>query len=806
MQSKIKKSTFIMKNTYFAVMFLLLFFHVINAYSAESLSNYRLSDRPVKLFYNAGKNTNHKIRWFSDDDFGLSQFLEHIRSKGIAVSSPYELLPIGKNFVFVGIENGMKKCSAEEIIDFARKGNLVVLLLNSEKYLSYARKFAGNNPPAAANDKSILNFDMGNGRIVLIRDPYAFCNARFKENRALWEHLLKGRTIKALRIVQQARYAREDRTIFTSSGNKKILYTKETDPAFAPSFTDSNSKKYYEMTQNYYFLSEEYILDGEEVAWKSMMRVRAYDNFVPPDTNNPAEWHFSISQPQRSPVSPTDTIPSGYKKLKVSTCLSKAVPWDKVTLASMSPESCLLNVKIYSVKLPDKKLENKLANELKRKAEATALQKKKAEETPWWSIVKKKSQDNQSTQIQPVEQSKAQQMQKEYDAIRQQNRRIGKGIPDQEFSGIQKQILRDSLNNWTIQLHPKVSPVFIVYEAAVPEIFLRLDDRDFKDELIPDHLSLRELCRQQRLHGIKPCPVPPHEKEALRRMIGKERFQWFRPGKASMGKYLPTLIEQALLGKDVPVKQLFQTLSNYALNELQDTDVFMKEEFSSFHEAMLYWKAGVCRHRARLGYMLLNTLGITARCVTTREHAYVEVYLPHINHGKGGWTYLDFGGGAGADMPPAMFEEIPAEPSPSGASVPQTTGGRSSRPDNQAQSADMSLLVVLSSAVSLCAIAAIIYLILKRIRQKRKERTAMPFEDDFMASFESILANEIKQNEFASAALILLESALPFLKDPAIPQVRKWQKTIQNSMHCSKSQYQKIVTYIKENQKNKSKE
>ena len=77
----------------------------------------------------------------------------------------------------------------------------------------------------------------------------------------------------------------------------------------------------------------------------------------------------------------------------------------------------------------------------------------------------------------------------------------------------------------------------------------------------------------------------------------------------------------------------------------------------------------------------------------------------------------------------------------------------------------------------------------------------MPFEEDFMASFETILTNEIKQHEFASAALILLESAIPFLNDSALNQAQKYQQNIQRTMHCSESQYQKIIKFIKENQK-----
>ena len=90
--------------------------------------------------------------------------------------------------------------------------------------------------------------------------------------------------------------------------------------------------------------------------------------------------------------------------------------------------------------------------------------------------------------------------------------------------------------------------------------------------------------------------------------------------------------------------------------------------------------------------------------------------------------------------------------------------------------------------------------LLRKLRQKRLARISMQFEGDFMASFETILADEMKKQEFASAALILLDAAIPLLQGPALQRIKNWRHSIQESMHCSKPRYQKIVDFIKTQQ------
>ena len=810
---KEKMTVIYCKNKCCFLIFFLLFIFIPCVYSSEYLTSFRLSKQPVQFFFDAGKKTDTPIRWFADDDYGLSRWLADLREKKIMVSSPYELLPAGKDFIFVGIGAVMQKCQTAEIIDFARQGNLVVLLLSAKDF-SFRKKEFSNRIPIEkeklfANDQ-VFCFSIGQGRVVLIQDPFAFCNARFQGNRPLWEYLQKERKYKAVRIVQRDCYVR-DRSIFShSSRDRKITPRAEHDPAFAPSFTDSNSKKYYQMTQNYYFLPEKYIMDGREIKdWKSMMRVRAYDTFVPPDETNPNEWHFSISDRRSSQMETDSKIPDGFKKITIQTALTKDSPPDRVTLASLAPESLLLDSKVYSVEVQDIELEKKLAEELNRRNAAFMKQtQKKDSDTPWWSIVKVPDKKPKPVSVSAQIHAETKKLQQQYETVKERNRLIGKGRPWQIIHDIQVVVNRDKLNNWTAVLKPKnASSVFIIYEVAVPKIFLRLDERDFDDKLLRNDLSIMELCRQQRMHGIDPCFVPQHEKEALKRMIGKERFAWFQPDKSPSGRYLPPPVEQALQGKNIFVKDLFRSLSDYARKELKDADVFMKEEFNSFHEAMLYWKAGVCRHRARLGYMILNTLGIAARCVTTREHAYVEVYLPMINGGKGGWTYLDFGGGQGAEMPDVPFEIIPAEnssgiPSPNnaakrGAGLPSSGRAPTSGFGIGAAFSNQYLLIPILFLFAF----ALFFFVFRQLHKKRQSRISMPFEGDFMASYETILTNEMKDHEYASAALILLEAAAPKLKDSALLQAQTWQHAIQHSMHCSPQQYQKIVNYIKKNHK-----
>ena len=573
------------------------------------------------------------------------------------------------------------------------------------------------------------------------------------------------------------------------------------------------------MTQNYYFLSERYYADGEEIRdWKSMMRVRAYDDFSPPDENNPAEWHFSISDPRSEPVKIADRVPAGFKKIRIQTGLTRDAPSGRITLASLAPESRLLNVNVHAVEVRDERREAGLAQKIKDLTAASSSQQQKVDYLAWLSLVKPPEKKTKPVADSvKVREAEIQKLQQEYDAVKERNRWIGKGRPGEIIPDAQVLILRDRLNNWTARVRPEGSAAFVIYEVAVPEIYLRRDERDFNDRLIPDHLSVKELCREQRRCGVNPSPVPQHEKDALKRLIGQKRFPWFQQGKAPVGSYLPPCVERALKGEDVPVKDLFSTLSDYARREFKDTDVFMKDEFGSFNEAMLYWKAGVCRHRARLGYMILNTLGIAARCVTTREHAYVEVYLPGVNHGKGGWTYLDFGGGPGAEMPDMPIEIIPASSSASGASAPGhsaplPSAGPSGMPSVPASGIDLLLRVVTIVVFLFCVIVLMFYVLrlllflLRLLRQEGQLRLPVPFEGDFMASLETILADEMNKQEFASAALILMDAAIPLLKGPALRQIQEWRHSIQESMHCSKHRYQEIVNFIKAQQLESKKE
>ncbi|MBQ7177594.1 MAG: hypothetical protein IJS08_09280, partial [Victivallales bacterium] len=657
------------------------------------------------------------------------------------------------------------------------------------------------------------NFGTHKGKLILVGDSYAFCKKRLQSgNKETLERMLElvEHKVKAVRIVQRDRYRHPiGRFIWCppewEANKNKIPFPREYDPAFAPAMSDSNDKKTYEMTQQEFFSMEKYSEppSKENSDFDNMMRVRVYDDFISPNKDNDKAWHFAIKDAEEKKLEITpDFKGPGYKIMRVKTLFHPDVAREKALLASISPESKMLNICVYSVGLKDpreQELEAKVSAHLREMEDLQdlPLENEDGEESFGSTIFqdpltrtlknRKNKEKNEERRKRNAEKEKEnaerrkkrEQMQAMIDEENGELQKIKalNGRPDidrleKRISGVKISVFADSLHNFRIETKPELNKLqghAFVYDIAYRTDYLRSDMREFKEDLIPSDMKIAEWRRRNEDAGFLPCVVP-HEAEAIKRLANAKRHAWFaRKSKANViagSAYMPQVVIDAINGKDVPVKTILSALTQ-ELTGYKDAPIPLRDEFNSFTEAMTYWRSGVCRHRARTGFMILNAIGIPARLVVSRSHAFVEIYVPVE---KGFWTQVDFGGGLGEDymdMFPEItqftFPNIPGIPIPGGLS----SGGGGAAGAGGAAEATSGLLTIWPIIIGIFCILILVMLIIWIVGHYRQNsvdaRIPVTSLTDFMLSQSEILNYDLERGEFRGAALTLLDAIVPTL-------------------------------------------
>ncbi|MBR4517996.1 MAG: hypothetical protein IKO65_03230, partial [Victivallales bacterium] len=797
-----------------------------------------LSTIPLTTSYDSGEYYDPcPIRLFSDDDYGLLALCQFLGTdRGMQISDPFRLLPEGKHGLFIGIATPGQEVSfrREEVEYFAGKGNVVILLTSSDGShdflasldLCFATSQASKDAPRplqalseewhAWNDEKtvFVRQTTNDGRIVVIGDSFAFCQKRFVAgNRELLNELLSSfpLELKAARVIQRKRYIRGDGKAIYGASSKRLPFPREHDPAFAPALTDSNDKETYLMTQQEFFSDERYYEEAstENSEFHNMMRVRTYDTFVAPDQQNPSAWHFAIwPSSERRLVPEPDFHAPGYKLMRVSTLFKPGVPEDKALLASISPDSRLIDICVRRVELKNPK-ESELERRVsERRSEVAQLEEEANPRVllrlPW----------GQKSKTKQLEQARSALADEEAEL---QKVKVLNGRPDLErleavITNVGIAVLADDLDNFRVETTPSLSELegcAFVYTIAYRTDYLRSDLREFKEDLFPDEMTISEWRRENQRAGVLPCPVPSHEAEALQRLANTRRPPWLVKSKNSPQSgeaYFPPIIVDALNGKDVAVKPLLQALTR-DLNGYRDAIIQLKDEFNTFSEAMVYWRSGVCRHRARTSYMILNCLGIPARLVVSRSHAFVEVLVPKGD--KGFWTQVNFGGGFGDDdmelfpqVTLPMSASVPGEaggngnvngglPAPSGAPSP---GGLTFPPPTPPPPLWQILFAVFGALLALGAIAyGLIWYLRRHAKGNPETRIPMSSVTDFMLSQSEILDYDLQRGEYRGALLAVLETMLPRLSEMHRQRFSRIAENIKRKSSVSQEEYLRIT-------------
>ena len=831
------------------------FFVLCGTVSASTDTTKQLCKDKLETVFDSGEyNDPCPIRLFADDDYGLKALFQYFMDNGFPqISSPYQLFPKGMNALFIGIISPKQDfdINAEELLEFASQGNIAIVLTSQQhsngmlKTLGLAFDDIAPSDMSSTDIRSIKKLKQEwqywneehtivwrkcdeKGRIIVIGDSFAFSQKRFfGGNNTVLSQLLKlfPDSIEALRIIQRKRYVQDGNRAIFSSSYQKIQVPPEDDPAFAPAFTDSNNEKKYKMTQQEFFSLERYyeLPSTENSEYQNMMRVRTYDSFVAPDVGNSKAWHFVIRSPQETELKATpDFTTSGYKIMKVATMFKPNIPPEQALLASISPDSRLLSIQIQKAAVKDpreQEIEARVSSQRRKVEQLQDGMKRKS--SNFGLFQRPNSQEDAKGKILLEEQTLLFDEEAELKRIKVQNGRpdidnLGSIVPD-----VHCKVYSDSLHNFRVETNPPVKTFTgyaFVYHIAYRDDYLRNDTREFKANLIPADLTISQWQLMNELSGIHPCQVS-HEKEALKRLANGRRHEWFYKSKSpkQVGKeYLPKIISDALNGKDVKVRPLLTALTE-DLTQYNDTIIQLKDEFNTFTEAMVYWRNGVCRHRARTGFMILNNIGIPARLVTTRSHAFVEIFVP-TDHG-GFWTQVNFGGGFGNEgdslfpnikLPVAYITPTPVpvpSPTPSEAPAVQPSSPASNTttqpqlPKNQDGLLFVLFKILIYISLGVMAIImivlAIIWILTLASQRHQDNRIPVTSLTDFMLSQSEILDHDLKHGEFRGVALTLLEAILPRLPTSTKDNYQQLYNDLQKKDKFSRKEYLALFNQVK---------
>lgn len=654
------------------------------------------------------------------------------------------------------------------------------------------------------DDQSIVYQKTDNGGVIVCAgDSFAFSNRRFESgNKNVLQRIpsLYPKKIKAVRIVQRKRYMRSDgRAVFDTS-HFALPAVQERDPAFAPSMSDSNDKRTYQMTQQFFFSMERYCTPPSErnSEYHNMMRGRTYDSFVQPNRDNPLSWHFTVTKREERLIKPEPHFSApGYKTMRVSTMFQPGVPDQSALLAGISPESRTLDICVMQVGLKDLK-EKEL--EARVRQHRDEIEKSKNEEQPKsdFGLFQIPQQKKESSSELQQKQSELKEKQSELAKEEAELRRIRalNGRPDIErlervVPGIEISVYSDGLDNYRVESSPSISNLegrAFVYTVAYRTDYLRSDSREFKQDLIPDNVTVSQWKEHNRKAGMEPCLVP-QEIEALKRLAASKRHQWPVKAKSPAGvnhAFFPDIVANAINGQDVPVKELLLSLTG-ELTQYKDATIPLKDEFNTFTEAMVYWRSGVCRHRARTGFMILNSLGIPARLVVSRSHAFVEIFVPE------GRTQVNFGGGFGDDTN-ELFPTITL-PAGVGLGLPFLPGTVPAPP----LSAPLGIPGFPAAALILCAICLLVLMhvifsyVKNRARNGHDNRIPVSSLTDFMLSQSELLNHDLSRYDCRGAATAVLEAVMSRIPPESDAELMAACKKVKTMKTVSSREFRRIV-------------
>ena len=182
-------------------------------------------------------------------------------------------------------------------------------------------------------------------------------------------------------------------------------------------------------------------------------------------------------------------------------------------------------------------------------------------------------------------------------------------------------VFRDELDNIRLETAPQLTHLedntVFVYNIAYRKDYLLPEGFNFNHKLIPRHLTVSKWKAGNAQNHIYPAETY-FERDILMRLTKRKKYQWFNGNKNN--NFLPAVVNDALEGKDVAVYDVLKALSD-DFCKYKDAVIPIYDEFNSFTESMVHFRSGVCRHRARAAFMVLNTIGIPARLAGRRSRA-----------------------------------------------------------------------------------------------------------------------------------------------------------------------------------------
>lgn len=320
---------------------------------------------------------------------------------------------------------------------------------------------------------------------------------------------------------------------------------------------------------------------------------------------------------------------------------------------------------------------------------------------------------------------------------------------------------KDALNNWYLHLPlpnelpasergkmPEKLRFTLKYRVAFnsENYLVPLGSANFKKDLFPDSLTVRDVARRSAglVGGISVGGISNEERATIRALLHAERA----PGVP----YLPPALSQLDAGGDMKLSEFYQVLSDF-FADFHDEGIALIDEYDSFTEAMLFHHAGVCRHRARSGYLIATYFGLPVRLIVSTNHAFLEAGIP--DDGKTDWVQVNLGGGAGADTM-ASFIQAPGKP-----------GQDSSDDPNQSHGIRGVLASAVPFALLLAVVAGLTWLLLKLIGLNRARLVLRRMREEDASVSTALVRTELSAGNYRSVAItaiaaFLFEAARPY--------------------------------------------
>lgn len=575
------------------------------------------------LLFCAPTSGDDDRRLFGSDEEGLLQLTLLIKER-----YPDKLLPPDLAFYPATAEHDSGRLAivcgsaatdcSEDLTEFTKRGGRVlVMAANYELYRGVGGEWR-------RRDGAWLGYDAQRVLRIVVVDDLWDNQYLSRGGRSVLRYLelLEEQEVEGVRLLNRSHYLlhpnKEYRPAWAKSAYEESLEN--------PRFTDGNKslRRYrYAPGQADRYFNE---FSFEPYIRQNVVRYRVFDGFEEDDRGG----HFRIVGDTREPMSP-----SGASGALVGECFFKSEygPGEEVYVPSLAPGAQLVSFEVCSLEAVGSVQANLIRGGFS-----------------WPRVFGDGEKEDPPPSPPPAPAP-------EPTGVSKVPAKLGQATSWSHLC----QWSRDGAGNWYLRVQPPERTRFGLrysIDANTSEYcatwgYTSRSRDDWQEQLqglgVTDGLTVRDWHEQLAMRGV-----------SMPRDLSDDRV-------TQIGRLLA---EHSVFGSEDDLGALSAVDALHALSSLfgqfRDRGIANIYEYDSFMEAALMHRAGVCRHRARIGFLMLTYLEIPTRLVINTVHALLEVPLP-IENGTV-WIQVDLGGGNGPSGDPArqipVPEEGPEEPPP----------------------------------------------------------------------------------------------------------------------------------------------